>query len=50
MQMELLVEIIGNVGFPIAVSAFLLIRIENKLDELNKILISMIELLAKNND
>ncbi|WP_129599696.1 YvrJ family protein [Anaerophilus nitritogenes] len=48
--MELLVEIIGNVGFPIAVSAFLLIRIENKLDELNKILISMIELLAKNND
>jgi hypothetical protein len=27
-------EVIGNVGFPIAVSIYLLIRVENKLSEL----------------
>ncbi len=27
-------EVIGNVGFPIAVSVYLLIRVENKLGEL----------------
>jgi hypothetical protein len=32
--MEELIRIIGNVGFPIAVSAYLLVRIEKKLDEL----------------
>jgi len=31
-----LLNIIGNVGFPIAVSAYLLIRIENKLGELTE--------------
>lgn len=34
--MEELLNIIGNVGFPIAVSAYLLIRIEAKLGELGK--------------
>ncbi|MGE5391925.1 MAG: YvrJ family protein [Deltaproteobacteria bacterium] len=30
-----LLNLIGNVGFPIAVTAYLLIRIENKLSELS---------------
>lgn len=34
--MEDLLGMIGNVGFPIAVSIYLLIRIENKLNELTK--------------
>jgi len=32
---EELLNIIGNVGFPIAVSAYLLIRVEAKLGELS---------------
>jgi len=34
MCMEALVGLIGNVGFPIAVSIYLLVRIENKLEKL----------------
>lgn len=41
--MEELIKIISNVGFPIAISAYLLIRIENKLE----ILSSSIGELAK---
>lgn len=33
--MEDFIQLIGNVGFPIAVSAYLLIRIEGRLMELN---------------
>lgn len=33
-MMDEMLSIIGNVGFPIAVSAYLLIRIEGKLGEL----------------
>ncbi len=36
-------ELIGNVGFPIAVAVFLLVRIEKKLDDVNKTLINMLE-------
>lgn len=32
--MEEILQSIANVGFPIAVAAYLLVRIENKLDEL----------------
>lgn len=32
--MDALVELIGNVGFPIAVSIYLLVRIEGKLESL----------------
>lgn len=32
--MEQFLDLIANVGFPIAVTAFLLLRIENKLDSL----------------
>ncbi|HGG0417186.1 TPA: YvrJ family protein [Clostridium sporogenes] len=31
-----LVELISNVGFPVAVSVYLLVRIEKKLDDLIK--------------
>ncbi|MBZ9622500.1 YvrJ family protein [Clostridium tagluense] len=39
---------VTNIGFPIAVTGFLLIRVEKKLDELNNTLIKMMELIAKN--
>ncbi|MFT9496152.1 YvrJ family protein [Anaerosolibacter sp.] len=45
--MEIFNEFISTLGFPIAVTAFLLIRIEKKLDELNKTLIEVIETLGK---
>ncbi|MBB6218720.1 hypothetical protein HNQ80_004895 [Anaerosolibacter carboniphilus] len=45
--MEILNEFVSTLGFPIAVTAFLLIRIEKKLDELNKTLLLMIEHLGK---
>lgn len=31
-----LIEMIANVGFPIAVAAYLLIRVENKMDKLTE--------------
>ncbi|MBS4024972.1 MAG: YvrJ family protein [Clostridia bacterium] len=34
--MEYLIENIANIGFPIAITLFLLVRIESKLNELNK--------------
>lgn len=36
MYMEELLSVIANVGFPIAVSVYLLVRIENRLDTLSK--------------
>jgi|LGVF01.2.fsa_nt_gb hypothetical protein len=46
--MENAVDIISNLGFPIGVSAFLLIRIEKKLDELNKTILQVLEAFVKN--
>lgn len=34
--MEELMQMVSNVGFPIAISAYLLIRIESKLDILSR--------------
>lgn len=34
--MEELIVLIGNLGFPIAVSAYLLVRFEKKIDILNE--------------
>jgi len=34
MPMETILQAIGNVGFPIVVTAYLLVRIENKLEGL----------------
>ncbi|MGI6120009.1 MAG: YvrJ family protein [Desulfosporosinus sp.] len=33
--MEEMLKLVGNFGFPIVVSAYLLVRIEKKLDELS---------------
>ena len=33
--MEEMLKLVGNFGFPIAVSAYLLVRIEGKLNELS---------------
>ncbi|MCR1934039.1 YvrJ family protein [Clostridium tepidum] len=38
---EQLIKIVSDVGFPIAVSLYLLLRIEKKLDEITKTLISL---------
>lgn len=35
---SMIVELIGNVGFPIVVSFFLLHRMESKLDDMVKVL------------
>lgn len=39
--MDNMVSLIGNVGFPIAVSIYLLIRIEGKLDSLTSSITSL---------
>ncbi|MGI6585026.1 MAG: YvrJ family protein [Gracilibacteraceae bacterium] len=46
--MEGLEQFITSVGFPIAVTAFLLLRIEKKLEDLNNNLINMTEAFIKN--
>lgn len=46
--MEGLEQFIASVGFPIAVTAFLLLRIERKLEDLNNNLVSMTEAFIKN--
>ncbi|EJP6472368.1 YvrJ family protein [Clostridium sp. FAM 1755] len=38
---EQLIKIVSDVGFPIAVSLYLLLRIEKKLDEITKTLTSL---------
>lgn len=41
--MDDLVGIIGNVGFPIAVAAYLLIRIEGRLQDLSQAILELRE-------
>lgn len=41
--MEELVGIIGNVGFPIAVAAYLLVRIEGRLQDLSQAILELRE-------
>lgn len=45
--MENILNLISNVGFPVALSMFLLIRFENKIDELTK---AITELVIKINE
>lgn len=45
--MEELAKMVGNLGFPIAVASFLLIRIEKQLNQLNQTMLKIIELLPK---
>lgn len=41
--MEELLKAVGNFGFPVVLSAYLLVRIENKLEALNSSIISLAE-------
>lgn len=41
--MQEFIDLIANIGFPIAVSVYLLIRIEGKLSELSKAIIELKE-------
>ena len=45
--MDNFIELIGNFGFPIVVYAFLLIRIENRLNKINQNLIDLMKLIVK---
>lgn len=45
--MEIFSQIVSNLGFPIAVAAFLLLRVEKKMEELDKTLMEIMETLLK---
>jgi hypothetical protein len=44
---ETILQAIGNVGFPIAVTAYLLVRIENKLEVLAASITSLAQAVDK---
>lgn len=44
--MEDILNLIGNFGFPIAVSAYLLVRIEGKLNELTTSIMELAKVIA----
>jgi hypothetical protein len=44
-----LMNFIGNVGFPIAVAAYLLMRLEGKMDKLTEAVVALKEATAKVN-
>lgn len=44
---DLFNNFLGNIAFPILVTAFLLTRIEKKLDTLNTTIIDLMELVIK---
>ncbi len=41
--MDYFKELINTMGFPIAITSFLLVRVDKKLDQLNNTLIQLIE-------
>jgi len=45
---ETILQAIGNVGFPIVVTAYLLVRIENKLEGLAASITSLANVIDKN--
>jgi hypothetical protein len=45
---ETLVELVGNVGFPIAMSIYLLVRIESKIESLTASINALTNVLSKN--
>ncbi|HBY05280.1 MAG TPA: YvrJ family protein [Desulfotomaculum sp.] len=45
--METILQAIGNVGFPIVVTAYLLVRIENKLEGLADSITSLANIIDK---
>jgi hypothetical protein len=44
--MEEILTLVGNFGFPIVVSAYLLVRIEGKLNELSKSITELAKAIA----
>ena len=44
--MEEVLNLVGNFGFPIAVSAYLLVRIEGKLNELTTSIMELAKVIA----
>ncbi len=44
--MEEILNLVGNFGFPIAVSAYLLVRIEGKLNELSTSIMELAKVIA----
>ncbi|HAU30897.1 MAG TPA: YvrJ family protein [Desulfotomaculum sp.] len=46
--METILQAIGNVGFPIVVTAYLLVRIENKLEGLAASITSLANAVDRN--
>ena len=45
--MQELISAVGNVGFPMVVTAFLLVRIEGKLGELNRSIQILTQTIAR---
>ena len=45
--MDEIVSLIGNLGFPIAISLYLLVRIEGKLEDLTKSLKELSQVIAR---
>ncbi|MEK5183450.1 MULTISPECIES: YvrJ family protein [unclassified Paenibacillus] len=43
-----LVQIIGNVGFPIGVTLYLLVRFEKKIDVLSDSILKLLEVINNN--
>ncbi|MBS6610354.1 MULTISPECIES: YvrJ family protein [Peptoniphilus] len=39
--MEELISTISNIGFPIAISCYLLVRLEKKMEELNEAIVEL---------
>ena len=45
--MEDIYSMVANLGFPIVISVYLLVRIEGKLDELTKSITELANVIAK---
>ena len=45
--MEALTSLIGNVGFPIAVSIYLLVRVEAKLSDLSSSIVELSQVIER---
>jgi len=46
--MEIIMRLINDFGFPVAVSVFLLFRLENKLNKLNKNILDLTDVISEN--
>lgn len=44
---ENIIQLISNVGFPIVITGYLMLRFEGKLDNLNKSIVKLTVIIAK---